>query len=231
MRRLAILLILAALAAAPMFADCENGIGRFEFRVLGPELHDNLWQFATVRGWQALASATTYAGTKNHARMQYTGSTYAVSDTSCGYGLSSPDGTELVIVAEYASDPNTTSQRAYIAAAAFAAALAPDGMIAPIPDATMREVPPATTSNALGTITVTWTDLPAQPEIVGYRVVRSADGIAGWTTVADVATGAGSATDTPGPGTFYYALEAIYLNDGTNKQVSPHGLASMVAIP
>ena len=228
MKRLAILLFLAAaLGSLPVFADCQNGAGTFSFKVVGPEAHDNLWQFATVRGWRALASLTSATGSHNHGRLVYNGTQYGVSDSPCVYGLAMPDGSTLVIVAEYVSDPNTTAQRGFVAAASFAAT----DPAPPIPDATMREVPPASAANSLGTITVTWTDLPAQPEIVGYRVVRSADGIAGWTTVADVAAGVASRTDTPGPGTFYYAVEIIYLNDGTNKQVSPHGLAAVVTIP
>lgn len=226
MKRLLVLLVLAALAVPLLAADCQNGMGNFSFTVLGPELHDNLWQFASVRGWPSTASTTSFAGGHNHARLLFQGTQFGVADTPCAYGLSGPDGTTLVIVAEYSEDPNTTAQRGFYAAASFVTA----NPAPAISNATMREVPPVTAVNNAGTITVAWTEPPAQPEIIGYRVVRSADGIAGWTTVGDVATGVTSQPDTPGTGTWHYALQLRYLGSPV-QQVSPHGLSASVTVP
>lgn len=228
MKRLVLLAAALACFLPLLAADCNNGDGRFTWVVLGPENPANLWQFATVRGWKASASATVYPASHNHGRLLYTPelNEYAVDDSPCNFGLASPNGSTIVLAAEYVSDSGTVAQRAYIAAVSFAASLTP----APA-TATMAEVPPAAATRAAGTVTVTWADLPSQAAITGYRVVRSADGIAGWSTVADVLPGAQTAQDTPGSGTWYYAAEAIYLNDGTNKVVSPHGLAAAVIVP
>lgn len=226
MKRAALFLALMVLVLPLLGADCNNGAGTFMFTVIGPELHDNLWQFAAIRGWKAAASITSYAGGHNHARLVWGGSHYAVADTSCAYGLSAPDGTTLVIVAEYTADANTTAQRGYIAAASF---VATDPIV--IADATMREVPPVVAVVDAGTVQAVWTPLPTQTQIVGYRLVRSADGLASWTTVTDVAADVGTANDTPASGTYYYAVQVIYQNDGINKQVSPHGASWQVVVP
>jgi hypothetical protein len=222
---LALALLGSALSAPG--ADCTNNDGHFIFIIMGPESHDNLWQFASIRGWKSTSSATTYNGGHNHSRLVYAGTTYAVEDTPCAYGLGSPDGSTLVIVAEYTSGSNTTTQRAYYAAASLVTA----NPAPAIPDATMREVPVVGATQDTGTVTVTWTEPTTQAEVVGYRILRSTDGLAPWTTVADKAVGDTSTTDAPGSGTFYYALEIIYQNDGTNKVVSPHGLSASVTIP
>ena len=60
-------------------------------------------------------------------------------------------------------------------------------------------------------------------------MVRSADGLAGWTAVGTVTTDL-SATDAPGSGTWYYAVEVAYLGTPT-QQLSPHGLAASVVVP
>lgn len=224
MRRLGAL-CLTLLAVAGLAADCDNGVNAFSFNVLGPEAHDNLWQFADVRGWKATAS-TSYPGGHNHARMVYyvEDNLYAVSDNACQLGLSKNDGATGVCVVEYTAGENTTAQRAFVAAVSW---VNTDPIT--IAQATMRQVPVAAAANNAGTVTVTWTDLPTQAEIIGYRVVRSADGLASWATVADVAVGAQTAPDTPGAGTWYYAVQIRYLGTPT-QQVSPHGLAAQVTV-
>jgi len=225
-RRAALFLVLLALVLPLLGSDCQNGAGVFTFKVLGPELHDNLWQFASVRGWKAASSATSYPGRHNHARMYFDGAHFAVEESCCNLGIITPDGSTLVVVAEYTSGANTTGQRAYYAAASL---VATDPIV--IADKTMYEVPPVAAVNAAGTVTVSWTEPASQSEVVGYRVVRSADGLASWSTIVDKATGQTSGTDAPGSGTFFYALQIIYQNDGTNKVVSPHGLSASVTIP
>lgn len=216
--------VLCILAAPLLAGDCQIGAGSFSFAVLGPEAHNNLWQFASVRGWSTVAS-TSHPGGHNHARLVFEGPYYGVADNPCQFGLSTPDGTTLLVVAEYASDQNTPAQRAYFAAASF-----PATHPAPtIPDATMREVPPALASHDAGTVTVSWSAVPSQAEVTGYQVVRSADGVAGWTNVGAVTTQT-SATDSPGTGTWFYAVEVAYLGVPT-QQVSPHGLAAGVTVP
>ncbi len=226
MRRAALLLAMLALVLPLKGADCQNGAGRFHFTVSGPELPSNLWQFASVRGWQAAASTVAYTGGFNHGRLYWDGTQYGVADSPCDFGLSTPDGSTLVVVAEYTAEANLVTQRAYVAAASFAAT----NPAPAISMTTMREVPPAVAVNNAGAIQVSWAPLPSQAEIVGYRLVRSSDGLASWTTVSDNASGASSATDTQTTGTYYYAIQVIYLNDTTHKQVSPHGASWRVVV-
>lgn len=219
---LAMLALLAALAARA--GDCQNGDGRFYFVVAGPEAHSNLWQFAYVRGWQAAAS-TSYPGLHNHGRLVFNSGYFFVEDNACAYGITAPTGQVLVVVAEYVEGPNTVDQRAFYAAASFAAT----AEVAEIPAVIMREVPPASAVKNGVTVTISWSAVPSQPEVVGYQVVRSADGIAGWTNVGTVTTDL-SVTDVPGIGTWYYAVEVAYSGTPT-QQLSPHGLAAMVTVP
>jgi hypothetical protein len=227
-KRAALFLLLAAMVLPLVGADCDMGKGAFTFRVLGPEAHDNLWQFATVRGWNPASSATVYdGGGHSHGRLSYAEGYFGLADSPCNYGLVKPDGSTLCIACEYVSGANTSVQRAYFAVRSHVTA-DPAPTIA---DVTMREVPHVTAVNDAGSVTVAWTEPPSQSEVVGYRVVRSADGLATWATVIDKPTGQTSAIDNPGSGTWYYALQIIYANDGTNKVVSPHGLAASVVVP
>lgn len=224
MRRLLLALALLAVATAAG-AQCTDW-GVYRFKVTGPQDPTNLWQFAECRYWDSVASGTVADGGV-HTRLQYRaddGFFYAYQ----GLCNTTWNGLTVIFVAEYTSGENLATQRAYFAAGNILPVTYGSGAMT---NRTMVEVPVAAAVNDAGTVTVTWTGVAAQDEVLGYRVVRSPDGLADWTAVGtDPAWGTDTDTDAPGAGTWYYAVQIRYAGTPT-QQVSPHGLSASVVVP
>jgi len=221
MKKLCLLALFAVYGlAAPGF--CESSLP-FIVQVLGPENPQNLWQFATCRFWVASRSNQAFSG-MNHGRLVWDENAgyWGMAEDACRtWSLGSGDSAvTLIAVAEYTEGVNTAAQRAFYAAASSL----PGGSPSPAP---MREVPQAGAFVQGTTVTVTWTAVPGQPEVAGYRVVRSPNGLAGWVEIGT--TVQTSFQDTRNNGTWYYAAEILYAGTPVQRS-SPHGLSAMVAI-
>lgn len=223
-------IILAALSLASQAQLlCDYGAG-ISVPLIGVEDPTNLYQFMTpCKVWLSAASGTVLpmVGQVYPVYSCETGTfyirTYDSIDKTYYGGTCPTSGTEVVAVCDYAEGSGTTAQRGYYVARVVA-------LNSQFPVGTavgVVEVPPVTAVNNAGTVTITWSAVPSNTAVAGYRVVRSADGITDWSTVGD--TTDLSKTDTPGAGTWYYAVLIRYTGTPTT-YVSNHGLAASVVV-
>lgn len=139
------------------------------------------------------------------------------------YGGTCPtSGLQVVGICDFTTDTGTVEQRAYYSARILTITTA-EVTGDPVE---MVEVPSVAVSAAGGTVTISWSAVPQNMAVAGYRVVRSSDGI-NWTTVQD--TTELSIQDSPGTGTWYYALKIRYAGTPVT-YTSGHGLLAVIDV-
>ncbi|MEW5763687.1 MAG: hypothetical protein ACOYXN_00550 [Acidobacteriota bacterium] len=231
MRKALLLLFMAALAlpalGQPM--PCTVG-GSARLEVLGPEDPTNLWQQAGYVSFWLSSDATVAVGGSqgalHYANGHFSSCLSGVANTSWPGGVCPDEGAEIVGAVLYWSDENTLDQRAFFAVGTLlASASVAEGTC------TMREVPEPTATVDAGIVTLTWSAPPeaAAGLVTGYQLQRSADGIS-FANVGSVVT-APTTTDTPGPGTWHYALKLRFKGTGYDRMTPKRGHAVQVVVP
>lgn len=224
---LAVLWLLAVPAAAQTL--CGTG-GSARLAVVGPEQPDNLWQQAAyIEFWQS-ANDLYGVPADEGALVYWQGQFYAqfTGSMATTWGGSCPAaGAEIIGAIEYCGDENTLSQRGFYAVGSL---LASSDVAEAI--CTMHEIPQPSAVVDGGTVSLTWAACPEQASglVTGYLVQRSADGLGNWADVGAIVTSS-AATDTPGPGTWYYALQLRFQGAGIDRMTPQHGLAVQVVVP
>jgi|GEM_PF-4027284 len=218
------------LSGTGVFAQlaCSVGAG-ISVQLVDVQLPSNLYQFMyPCQVWPLSASGTvlpwvTYPEYDDQTNTFWLRTYDGMEKTHWG-GTCPSSGTQVVAVCDYAESPGTLAQRGYYTARVITVSTQfavgdPVGVV---------EVPPVTLSQPVaGTIHAAWLSVPANTAVAGYRLVRSADGLTNWSTVTDTAdTGA---DDTPGAGTWYYAVQVRYAGS-PDLHVSNHGLSASITV-
>ena len=187
---------------------------------------DNLYQFAYPCFFYLVNQSNIVIA--NNLRPAYEQTIFAAESpilTRTDYGGVCPSsGTVVVCICHYTENTGEISQRAWYAARAIT--IAQDCVIG---DAVgFIEVPSAAVNNqGGGVVRVSWQAVPSNDAVIGYRVIRSADGLTNWVDVGDTTNT--YLDDTPGAGQWYYAVEIKFAGTPTT-YVSRHGLLASITL-
>lgn len=225
-KRYLLLALILFFGCETLYAQCALGAS---LSVPLPGLDDptNLFQFAyPCYFYKYSASGTVIQTNIRPTYISETDGFHMVSKTleSVDYGGTCPtSGTQVVAVCDYVENSGTLDQRAYYAARILT--ITSSEVIGTT--IAMVEVPPVNVSAVGDTVTISWSAVPSNAAVAGYRVVRSADGLSNWVTVGD--TTDTSKQDEPGAGTWYYALQIRYAGSPVT-YLSSHGLVASITI-
>lgn len=218
--------LLAALFCASVAAFGQACSFQPSVQVAGPERPDNLWQFANwVKVWRMTDDSIVVGVPRLYYREGAFWIGLQTLEPAAWGGTCPQPGETMIAACAYTEAANTTAQRGFYSIGSIVVTA---GGITTGSE-TMQEVPPVSVAVDAGTVTVTWSAVPSQPEVTGYQLVRSADGLATWTSVGALTTGT-TAADAPGSGSWWYAVKVAFLSTPV-QQYSPHGLAAQAAIP
>ncbi len=187
---------------------------------------DNLFQFAYPCFFYLASQSNIVVA--NNLRPAYEQTFFAAESpilTRMDYGGVCPSsGTVVVCLCHYVEHSGELLQRAWYAARTII--ITQDFVTG---DAVgFTEVPSAVVSNqGGGLVRISWTAVPINDAVVGYRVIRSADGLTNWVDVSDTTNT--YLDDTPGAGQWYYAVEIKFAGTPT-VYVSRHGLLAAIVV-
>lgn len=205
--------------------ECAIG-GEIFMPIAGMEDPTNLYQFSYPCSYYLLNASDKVIA--NNLRPAYAEGVFEVESpvlSKCNYGGSCPSvGTQVIGLCQYSAHTAELTQRAWYVAKKIVL----DTQIQISSDAQVVEVPSVSVSNlGGGVVKIMWSAVPANDAVSKYRVVKSLDGLTNWTTVGD--TTDLYLNDSPGIGTFYYALEIVFVGTPT-VYCSRHGLLAAIVV-
>jgi len=213
--------------SAAAFSQEPCNIGSYiAMPLIGAEDPINLFQFAYPCSYYLLNNSNIIIA--NHLHPSYYDDRFTVVNwgafTAIDYGGICPSAGTIVIALCHYSENTGVNQRAWYAVSKI---ILTTDMVMGNP-ASFIEVPSASAILIGDNVKISWNGVPSDDAVIGYRVIRSANGLDDWAIIGD--TENLYLYDQPGIGTWYYAVEVKFAGSPIT-YVSRHGLSAKIIIP